>query len=312
ELTLSHVTRSELCALAALEMPRLTDLTLLYSSGLSQVTIDAAGRNETGMRAMACAPWFGRLRSITIDCDEPPISDDFAGCGAPCLCFLDYRCSYFSDAAAAVLGQLALPSLRGLHLFVRSAMLPPFALTARGMAALLAVEGVTSSLEELCLTQDSNSEADADAVVAAIACAPLAALRSLDLTDGLHTDASIASLARACWARQLSRLYLISVDGRFYQNGAAWRALAAAPLESLQELYLHFAPCMSAGVAAHLMSAPWLGGLERLYLIGLSRGAFEVLQASPAFASLQAIKKVTVSQVEREQAAVAHAVGAAD
>jgi hypothetical protein len=148
-------------------------------------------------------------------------------------------------------------------------------------------------------------------MVAAVASAPLAAICSFAMTGWRHTDASIASVARACWAPQLAGLTFTSVDGRFHHRGAAWRALAVAPLGSLRELYLDFEPYMSAGVAAHLMSAPWLGGLQRLRLSGLSRGAFEVLEASPTFLRLQASHWVDVSDVEAEQAAGAPAVGAA-
>jgi hypothetical protein len=118
-------------------------------------------------------------------------------------------------------------------------------------------------------------------------------------------------VARACWAPQLIYLELNSVDGGFYHKGAAWRALAAAPLGSLREIRLHFEPDMSAGVAAHLVSAPWLGGLQMLRLTGLSRGSFEVLEASPVFASLQALSCVVVSHVEAQQAVMAQAAGVA-
>jgi hypothetical protein len=57
------------------------------------------------------------------------------------------------------------------------------------------------------------------------------------------------------------------------------------------------------------MSAPWLGGLRTLWFYGVSMGAFEVLVASPVFASLAASRGLSVCQVEAEQAAVALAVG---
>jgi hypothetical protein len=75
---------------------------------------------------------------------------------------------------------------------------------------MLAAEGLTGSLQELCLVLHNDSAANGDAVVAAIACEPFPALRTLLMTQGRHTDASIASVARACWAPQLTYLYLIS------------------------------------------------------------------------------------------------------
>jgi hypothetical protein len=224
---------------------------------------------------------------------------------------LQLACDRFSDATAAGLGRLVLPSLRVLILLVNLRLLRQDALTARGIAALLAAEGLTDSLQELWLRHYSDSSANGDAEVAAVACAPLAALRSLSMCECPHTDASIASVARACWAPQLTCLHLSYVDGRFHRKGAAWGALAAARLGSLRRLALCFKPVMSAGVAAHLVSAPWLGGLQMLSLTGISRGAFEVLEASPVFASLQASQDVDLSQVEEEQAAVAVAMGAA-
>jgi hypothetical protein len=312
ELTLSHASLPELCALAALEMPRLTTLNFCSgSSGFDQLSSGADGRVATGMRAVAGAPWFSRLRSLTIDCEEPPTFDNLAGYSAPCLTILELRCERFTDAAAVCLGQLALPSLRVLYLWVTSGLSPPVTLTARGVAALLAAEGLTGSLQELCITQHNTSLMKADAVLAAIARTPLAALRTLIIRECRHTDASIAAVASASWASQLTYLEFSSVDGRFHRKGAAWGALAAAPLESLRELDLHFEPRMSAGVAAHLMTASWLCSLERLCLSGLSRGAFEVLQATATFASLQASQRVDVSQVEAEPAAAALAAGAA-
>jgi hypothetical protein len=279
----------------ALEMPRLTKLHL-GSSGFSQLTSAAGGRVYTGMRALVCAPWFGRLQSLVMRCQELPTFDDLAGCDAPCLERFVISCQGpISDAAATALGKLALPSLRTLGLHGEAS--PPVVLTARGIAALLAAEGLTRSLQELRLSQTSASSADGDAVVAAIACAPLAALHSLSICECRHTDASIASLARASWAPQLTWLDFNIVDGGFHLKGAAWRTLAAR-LVSVRQLDLHFEPDVSAGVAAHLMSASWLGGLQRLSLSGISRGAFEVLEASPVFASLQASQDVNLYSVE--------------
>jgi hypothetical protein len=290
-------------------MPSLVRLKLTNSRGFGQLTSDAGGRVITGMRAVVCAPWFGRLRSLSIDCAEPPTFNDLAGCGAPCLTHLEFRCDHFSDAAAAALGQLALPSLRVLDLSVNSGVRPAVALTACGVAALLAAEGLAGGLQELHLMQHKTSLANGDASLAAIACAPLASLRTLSISECGHTDTTLASVALACWAPQLTCLVLDSVDGRFHRKGAAWQALAAAPLGPLREFYMQCKPVMSAGVAAHLMSAPWLGGLHTLYLSGISRGALEVLEASPVFASLQASQHVRVLQVEAEQAAVALVVG---
>ncbi|KAI8467370.1 MAG: hypothetical protein J3K34DRAFT_523766 [Monoraphidium minutum] len=195
--------------------------------------------------------------------------------GAPRLWDLSLRGNRLRDAGAAALAAAALPALSRLSLAGNH-------VTARGAAAL-AGAAWAPQLEELDLCANPLI---GDAGAAALAAAPLRPARLALARAGL-TDAALAALAGAGWARGLRELSLAN-NRDLGRAAAPWDALAAAPLGGLRRLDLRACCGLGAGAAAALGRAGWAGGVEELLIAGVSLPALSALRRSPAFAGLEA------------------------
>jgi hypothetical protein len=256
-----------------------------------------AADDTCGLLILLSAPWARRLRGFALfNCRLGGMMlTGAAGLDLPKLEELWLGGAGLGDYAVGELLAARMPALRSLDLRGDR-------LTDRGVPAVLSSCGCLERLEELELGSNKLT----DAGVAALARAPLHALRRLGLSrqrgapgggggggsGGALTDMAVAAVVGAAWAPGLVELDLSRNEGLGRDPGP-WAALAAAPLAgSLRRLSLAGCSGVGAGVGDVLASAAWLSRLRELDLSETNEGALHSLRASAAFSCLEAQGRV--------------------
>ncbi|KAI8468675.1 MAG: hypothetical protein J3K34DRAFT_522784 [Monoraphidium minutum] len=244
---------------------------------------------------LLAAPWAPRLRSLTIRSDGRPRDGGgaaLAELGRAALPALEELavCNLQHDPAAAVhVGEAALPRLRALRLAgcgLHDGAL--IALMSRVEGGFLF--GRTAWLAGLAVIDLSYNDLS-DFAAAALAAAPLPALRALHLCAYGHaarlTDGAVGRFVAAPWLAHLSEL---SLGGQALLGAAPapWAALAAAPAPCLRRLSLVGCAGLSERAAASLGAAAWLPCLASLDVRQVPPGSVAALrEASPGIQALE-------------------------
>lgn len=247
-----------LCKLDAAGFEALTAAPLPALRALTLRACERAG-HPAGLRRLAGAPWMSNLRRLRL-CGCRFVNPGLGALVAarlPALQELALIGTCQDVLEDLISSSRQLPALTSLDLSSNGTWLDAAA------AGRLGGAGFASRLQSLSL-----AFCPLGGGAAALAAAPLAALRDLDLTASGADDGVVGAIARASWASQLTALRLADNDELGAGGGGAWGALRGAPLLQLRVLDLSscygLAACPKA--LAALEGADWITNLQVLRL----------------------------------------------